>query len=290
MKIYTKFLLVIAMLFASNAVSAEDTGLEGKDVSTYLQGAHVDVQTATDKLKSIGYEILATYTPVKDGHTIVFTNDALKTEGAKPKRAHAAVLRLFIDDKAKTISFTNPVYFGKAFMQDDYDHAVFNAQLESIKSAFAGLKDSEDKMEFDDLEGYHFMMAMPYYEDIDELAEATNEELLAKARAYNEGKSLIFELKLSDKSTLLGYEIGEETKKFVEKIGRANAAILPYCISIEDGLASSLAGKYYLAVSYPRLSMGEFMTISSIPGAIMTDLGKALGKSVEESSEEPFGE
>ena len=269
MKIYTKFLLVIAILFASTVVSAED-----KEVSTYLQGAYVDVQTATDKLKSIGYEIVATYAPVEKGHTIVFTNDALKAEGAKPKRAHAAVLRLFIDDEAKTISFTNPVYFGKAFMQDDYNDVVFNAQLEAINGAFAGLKDSEDKMAFDDLAGYHFMMGMPYYEDIDELAEATNEELLAKAKAYEEGKLLLFELKLSDKSTLLGYEIGEETKKFVKKIGRANAAVLPYCVSIEDGLASSLAAKYYLAVSYPQLSMGEFMTISDIPGAIATDLTK----------------
>jgi hypothetical protein len=40
----------------------------------------------------------------------------LKKEASRPTRAHAAVLRLFVDEKAKTISITNPIYFGKAFM------------------------------------------------------------------------------------------------------------------------------------------------------------------------------
>jgi len=62
---------------------------------------------------------------------LVFTNAALKAEAAKPGRAYATVSRLFIDEKEKMISFTNPVYFGKAFMQDDYNHAVFNGVLKS---------------------------------------------------------------------------------------------------------------------------------------------------------------
>ena len=276
MKIYSKLILVAAMFFATSVVNAGDTGLEGTEVSTYLVGAHVDVATATNKLEGAGFEILATYMPVEEGHTIVFTNTALKAEGAKPKRAHAAVLRLFIDDKEKMISFTNPVYFGKAFMQDDYDHSVFNAQLNAINGAFSGLNGSKDKLPFDNLSGYHFMFGMPYYDDVDELGEASNDELLSKAKAYEGGKLLLFELKLSSTSTLLGYEIDSETKKFVSKIGRANAAVLPYCISIEDGVASSLAGKYYLAVSYPQLSMGEFMTISDIPDSITQSLAKAF--------------
>ena len=65
-------------------------------------------------------------------------------------------------------------------------------------------------------------------------------------------------------------------KKFIKKIGRANASVLPYCISIEDSKATALAAKYYLAISYPLLSMGEFMTISTVPGAIKQDLTKAF--------------
>ena len=271
---FKKLMLVVAMLFTTVAVNAGDTGLEGKEVSAYLKGAYIDVDTAKVKLTDAGFEVIASYEPVKKGTTLVFTNSALKSEAAKPKRAHAAVLRMFVDEQEQSISITNPVYFGKAFMQDDYNHAVFNTQLDAINGAFSGLTGSEDKLNFDDLAGYHFMMGMPYYEDPDELGTGSNDELLSKAKAYKKGKLVIFELKLSDNSTLLGYDIGKRTKKFVKKIGRANATVLPYCISIEDGVATALGAKYYLAVSYPLLSMGEFMTISTVPGAITKDLTK----------------
>ena len=267
---------VVMFSGCSNAtVSAENkTGLEGTKVSTYLVGDYVDAKAATTKLEAAGFEVIASYKSVKKGTTLVFTNDALKAEGAKTGKAHVAVLRLFVDDKEKMISFTNPVYFGKAYMQEQYNHSVFNAQLEKINSAFAGLKNSKDEMLFEDLAGYHFMVGMPYYADYDELGEGTDEELLAKAKAYKKGKLLIFELKLSETSTLLGYDLGKRTKKFVKKIGRANAAVLPYTISIENGKATSLEAKYYLAVSYPLLTMGEFTTIATVPGAIAKDLSK----------------
>ena len=262
------FSAVVVMLITNSTLVADEV------TSAYLEGSFVDVKTAESKLNEVGFEVIATYSPVKDGTTIIFTNSALKAEAAKPKRAHAAILRLFIDEKEQRISFTNPIYFGKAFMQDDYNEDVFEAQLKKINSAFANLKNSADNLEFDDIAGFHFMMGMPYYEDPYELSEASNDELLAKAKGYKKGKLLIFELKLSDKSTLLGYEIGKKTKKFIKKTGRANAAVLLYCISIEDDVVTALAAKYYLAISYPQLTMGEFMTISTVPGAIEKDLTK----------------
>jgi hypothetical protein len=259
---------------AKGAVASTDSGLEGKDVSTYLVGAYVDSTSAQAKLVEAGFEVVATYEPVKKGTTIIFTNEALKAEGAKPGRSHVAVLRLFVDDKDKMISITNPVYFGKAYMQSEYNHTVFNAQLEAINKAFPGLTSSVDKMNFDNLEGFHFMVGMPYYTDTDELGVGTNEELVAKAKDYKKGKLLAFELKLSDTSTLLGYDLGKRTKKFVEKVGRANAAILPYAIAVENGKATVLNAKYYIALCYPLLSMSTFMTISTVPGAIEKDLLK----------------
>jgi len=250
------------------------SSLVASDISAYLTGSYINAKSAEAKLKEAGFEVIANYESVKNGSTIVFTNSALKAEASKKGRGHAAVMRLFVDDKEKKISFTNPVYFGRAFMQDDYNDKVFSGVKKSITDTFADLMPSIDRLEDDDLSGYHFMMGMPYYEDPDELAEGSQSDLISKAKSYKKGKNLVFELKLSDKSTLLGYELGKKTKKFVKKIGRANAAVLPYCILIEDGKATSLAAKYYLAVSYPLLTMGEFMTISTVPGAIEKDLKK----------------
>jgi len=283
MKTLLLTIVSLSILFFSGCASKGATpsatsGLEGTKVNTYLIGEYVDATTAKTKLEGAGFEVIASYPSVKKGTTLVFTNEALKTEAAKPGRAFAAVVRLFVDDKEKMISFTNPVYFGRAFMQDEYNHSVFNTALESINGAFPGLKASADILDYDALADYHFMVGMPYYTEPDMLGEAsaTTADSVNKAKSYKKGKSVVFELKLSDTSTLLGYDLDKRTKKFVKKIGRANAAILPWCVSIENGQAKALNAKYYIAISYPLLDMSGFMGIATVPGAITKDLGKAF--------------
>ena len=279
-KILLALLTATVVMFsgcASKSATPETkTGLEGTKVKSYLVGEYMDVATAKSKLEAAGFEIVADYASVKKGTTIVYTNAELKAEAAKPGRAFAAVLRLFVDEKEKMISFTNPVYFGKAFMQDEYNHAVFNGALEKINVAFPSLKASSDELEFDALADYHFMVGMPYYADLDTLGKpgANTAELVQKAKNYKKGKGVVFELKLSETSTILGYDLGRRTKKFVKKIGRANAAILPWIVSIENGKATALNAKYYIALSYPLLDMGGFMGIATVPGAITKDLEK----------------
>jgi len=273
--------LITAILIVSFLGCSSTTGIaqanasepEG-EVSTYLIGAHMDTKAASKALKSVGFEVLATYKSFKKGETIVFTSPALKTEAAKESRGFAAVLRLLVDDEHNQSSITNPVYFGKAFMQDDYNNQVAMDALAAINKAFPGLKGSEDKWEFDDLADYHFMMGMPYYEDPSILGEGEQTDLIAKADGYKKGKNVIFKLKLSDNSTLYGYKLGKRTSKFVKKTGTQNASILPYCILVENGKAKALNAKYYIAISYPQLSMSEFMTIATVPGAIEKELEK----------------
>jgi len=283
-----KLLVLVAslsVLFFSACTSGKTgtakTGLEGTKVNTYLVGEYQDKASVKAKLEAAGFSVLADYKSVKKGSTLVFTNDAIKAEAAKPGRAFAAtVCRVFVDDKAKMISFTNPVYFGKAFMQDEYNHEVFGGALEKINATFPGLKASPDQLDFDALAGYHFMMGMPYYQDQDVLGKPnpTTADAVAKAMNYKKGKAVIFELKLSDTTTLLGYDLGKRTKKFVKKIGRQNAALLPWTVAIENGQAKALNAKYYIAISYPLLDMGGFMGIATVPGAITKDLEKAFKK------------
>lgn len=263
---------------SETSTASDFSTLEGTNVPAYLIGEYVDVATAKEKLKNAGFEVLATYKPVRNGRTIVFTNEALKKEAAKPGHAYAAVVRLFIDAQEKKISFTNPIYFGKAFMQEKYNHEVFSGVVEAITKAFDGLKPSKDALAFDKLAKYQFMIGLPDYEDVILLGSknATTADAIAKAKRYKHGKAILFELRLSQKSTLLGYDLGRRTKRFVKKIGRANAAILPYTVAIENGQAAALNPKYYIALSYPLLDMAGFMGIATVPGAIKKDLAKAF--------------
>ncbi|MCK9472241.1 hypothetical protein [Sulfurimonas sp.] len=279
-----KILTVLALaltFFGCSSTSVESqaqaqTGISEPrgDVSAYLKGAHMSVDDAQKKLSEAGFEVLSTFESVNSGTTILYTCPRLKAEAAKPNRANIAVMRIFVDDEAKSISIANPVYFGKAYMQNDYNHETFTAIKDKIEEVFTGLTPSEDKMAFKNLAGFHFTIGMPYYEDVEVLGEGTNEELLAKLREYKKGKEIAFELKISDDTTLVGYELGRGTKRFVKKTGRENAGLLPWPIVVSGGKATMLKAEYYIALNYPLLGMLQFGGIASVPGDVIKDLNK----------------
>jgi len=255
---------------------SQNNSYKGKVVSAYLVGEYEDVKSLKEKLVSGGFEIVATYAPIEKGTTVLFTNGALQREAAKPGRTHMGVLRVFVDEKEKMIRFTNPVYFGKAFMQDAFEYDVFAKITASLYNLFPHLQGSKDGLLFEKLADFHFMIGMPSYQDAHLLAEGENSTLLQKLHNYKKGKKVVFTLELSQRSTLVGYELSKRTKKFVKKVGRANAAILPWTIAIEDGKATALNAKYYIALSYPLLTMNDFMGIATVPGAIKKELSKAF--------------
>lgn len=242
-------------------------------VAAYLQGPLLSEDEAKAKLEAAGFTLLTTYKVDKKGKmtSMVFTDQNMTTAASKASRGFAASLRLLVDEKNSQISISNPVYVMKAFMQDDYNDALALATLKRLRDNFVGLKNSNDVVKYIRLPRYKFMNSMPVYEDMIEIAAGTNAELLAKAK---KSKKVVFEQKLDNGSTLLGVKLAKRTSKFVKKTGYQNSELLPYPILIENGKAKILAPKYYIAVMYPLLSMSEFMTIATVPGAISKDCTK----------------
>jgi len=261
---------------SAEAADSKMTKPATAEVSAYLLGDYVDVETAKSKLTEAGFDVVATYAVDKRGEytTIIFTSAALKSAANEDDRGFAAILRLLVNHEKQEISITSPIYFGKAFMQDAFNYEAAVAVEESLTKVFGTLSGSDDKWEYEGLADYHFMMSMPYYKESTILAEGDNSALIEKAKAYKKGKNLVFTLEIGEGRTLLGYTLGRKTSKFVKKIGYQNANVLPYTILVEDGKAKMLAPKYYIAIAYPQLTMGEFMTIASVPGAIEKDLAK----------------
>jgi len=247
-----------------------------KVVKAYMVGPMMTSEAVSSKLTASGFEVLGTYLVNKKNklETVVFTNDALKAMANKPGRGFAGIGRILVDGKNAQISISNPVYFGKAFMQDEADYAQMVAVKDALTAAFPGLKEAADQWDYAGLADYHFMVAMPYYQDSIVIGEGDAAALLAKAEAYKKGKMHLFTLKLAENKYLVGYDLSKRTAKFPEKIGIEKAGLLPYTILIENNEARILAPKFYLAVSYPQLTMGQFMKIATVPGAIEKDLSK----------------
>ncbi len=244
-------------------------------VSAHLRGAFMEVAKVKDGLKAAGFEVIATV-PINKNESlvsVVFTDKSLVSMASEPIRGFMASLRVLVDTEAKTISITNPIYMAKGFLQDAYNDKEANKLLARLIKQFPNLRNSKDSLKFQLLPNYQFMNGMPKYQDMIEVASGS--ALLEKIK---DNKKVLFTQTLNNGSTLIGIQLSKRTAKFIRKIGRKNAAMLPYPILIEDGKAKILDPKFYISYMYPELTMSEFMTIASIPDAIIKDCEKVFKK------------
>ncbi|WP_309498107.1 hypothetical protein [Sulfurovum sp.] len=244
-------------------------------ISAYLRGKFMDTAAVEEKLKAAGFKHLSSAPVNKKGDliSVVFTNDALVSMASKADRGFMGTLRVLVDTKEKTINITNPLYLAKAFMQNEFDEKSAKKILDTLIIQFPGLKNSKDALKFQILPQYQFMNGMPKYNNMIEVASGS--DLLERVKG---NKRLVFTQKLENGSTLIGIELRKRTRKFTKRIGRNNAAMLPYPILIENGKAKILDPKYYISLMYPMLKMSEFMTIATVPDAMVKDCEKMFQK------------
>ena len=250
-------------------LSMISTVVTSKDISGYLYANYQSIDNVKKTLLLDGFDILGEYNAMNDEkyHIVVFTNDELKTEASKENRGFAAVIKVLVSDNDKELVFTNPEYFLHAFMQDDYQEDIAKSISAKLESSFGYLEVSKDALDDENLAGFHFMFGMPYYED---MIVVGNGENLLDTLEGKAGKNIVFKLQLKH-SILLGIAMpnSDGESSYIPKIkGQKHSAFLPYMILIENNKAKILHAKYYLAISYPNLSMGDFMGISSTPGKI----------------------
>lgn len=242
-------------------------------VSLYLRGPLISVDDAKSRLKIAGFKVLGTFAIDKKKKltSIVFTHPVIENMATCEGKGFAASLRMLVDKINNQISVINPVYQSRAFMQDKYDADTVVPVLKDLRGAFEGLKESEDRLKFNLLPKYHFMAGLPFYNDMITVGVGDEEALLNNARS---SKKVVFEQPLPNGGMLIGVKLGRRTMKFVKKIGYQNAGLLPYTVLIEEGKAKILEPKYYIALMYPMLTMSDFMTIATVPGAIERDCSK----------------
>lgn len=245
------------------------TSLLADKVSAYEYAPLKSIEQTKSALTSNGFTVLGEYDAMQDPnhHVIVYTCKTLSGDASKEDRAFAAVQKVMVDKADNTLVLTNPEYFQRAFLQDDYKEDHGKRINKKLSATFGAMSGSKDGLDDDDIAGYHFMMGMPYYEDM--ITVAKGDDLAAKLEK-NAGGNIVFKHQVGD-ATLYGVAMNGANgeKSYVSAIeGAKNGAFLPYMVMIQDGEAKILHAKYYLAISFPSLSMGQFMKISSTPGDI----------------------
>ncbi|WP_456420910.1 hypothetical protein [Lutibacter sp.] len=283
------------LIFSSITILIITFNSIGQDLSPYIKigESNETIERVSDNiintLKNNSFTILGTYNPENKNSlkVIAFTRTDLKNTVVKvlDRGALAAVFKIGLVQKngKVTISYTNPEYFLRAYLRDNYNtfKSTFHKFSADLKTTLSSVGNDftpfGGTIKADKLKNYHYKIMMPYFTDPIELNEyASFEEglriiennlkakkghtILVYKLIYNQDKVAVFGVGLQSK------EDGEAD--FLPTIGEANIAAMPYEIILQGKKATMLHGKYRLALSWPELTMGTFMKIMSTPGNI----------------------
>lgn len=230
-----------------------------EDVSTYLISSASSLSDVQSKLQANGFEVLAT-----TDNVVTITNAELQASNT-----YVATLQVYVG--GSDVRVQNPAYFGQAYLQESYQKGQFKGTIESLTKALGAMSGSTEKLDSSDISKYHFMIGMPYFKDTITVSSSLN--------AYKKlegNQNIAYTLMLPSGAMLVGHKLSPSTNGFLTTLGQNdNSQIVPYESLAYSNKALMMNPKYYLALSLPQLSMGEFMKISSVPGEIEEDIKQA---------------
>ena len=253
------------------------------------------------KLTAGGFEVVGEYSPYKDAHIIIVTNDALKQAASKSDfGAYGAAQRVSITrngDQTEVV-YTNPIYMAAAYRMSG-DLASTRAALEGTLGAEKDFG-SKKNLTAEDLGKYHYTVMMEYFDDPSELAEYDSQAEALKAvnaalAAGKGGATKVYQIDIPGKDeSVIGVALkgtgpddcssDEYIMSRIDKASPRSTAHLPYEIVVSDGTAYALFARFRIAINWPHLPMmasetgATFMSIMCSPGAIEEALIQGSGE------------
>ena len=286
--------IIFGILSISGNIFARDEG--DQRLKPYILAARSQLDFAATaeavkgKLQAQGFEIAGEYMPYPSASVIVVTNKNLQELAvATDKGGFGAAIRVAITQVGEDIqvSYNNPVYLFHLYRMQGNIEPV--RQL--LQDALGAEQEfgSKDGLTAKKLRKYHYMFAMPYFDDLEELAQyrtfsaalaAMESGFAANATAVTK----VYRIDIPGKQeSLFGVAIktgnGNDAKvmQVTDKSQLRSTPHLPYEVLVSGRKIYALKGRFRIAASFPDLSMGTFMKIRSAPGGIKDALKKVAG-------------
>lgn len=286
-KIILLLLLPLNLAFAQN-LSPYILGFETNETISIVN------KKIQENLEKNGIKIVGEFHPANDKNKQIIIFSSAELEDAVQKvgglSGFASTLRIGItSENGKTVvSYTNPVYWGNAYFRKDYIkvsnyYANLTKHLESAmkdSGTFVGKQFGSKKgLSTQELQKYHYMMGMPYFDDTVELGSFSSyntaiEKINSSIKKGIPNVKMVYKLSIpGHELTLFGFALSGENGegKFLPiiDIGKPkHTAFLPYEVLVVGNKVQMLHGRYRIALSFPDLTMGTFTKIMSTPGNI----------------------
>ncbi|SCY37016.1 hypothetical protein [Thiohalorhabdus denitrificans] len=248
-----------------------------------------DVESA---LGEAGFEVVGSYHPMDmEGRAVVVATDdalleAIEKRPTTTREGHtipAAGLRIGVFQSEKgsvEISYVNPTYLYNAYFQDAYPEVKDEARdaEQRLQDALGGIGQEAGEAfggEVEDLEHYHYMVFMPYFEDHIQLAEHDDFDAAVRTIRANLNQGVgetapVYEVVMPErKMAVFGVAMNDEhngVPSWYPKLIQRHVAALPYELYVVGGKAFMLHGRFRIALSWPELTMATFSNIMDAPG------------------------
>lgn len=256
------------------------------------------VAETTTKLTGAGFEVVGTYSPYPEATILVVTNNALKSAAAESEfGGYGAVQRVAVTQHNGEIqvSYTNPPYMAAAYRMEN-DLTNVKSQLGSVLGD-QGQYGPDEGMTADDLNDYHYMFLMPYFDDPNLLGTAKSHQEMVDRVEANLAKGLagvskIYRVDIPGKDEVV-FGVGlkgngeDEREKDdawimseIDFKDTRSTAHLPIEFIVSGKKAWALDSKFRIAINFSDLSMSgdnSFMNIMGSPGAIQEALTLVSG-------------
>lgn len=236
------------------------------------------------KLQAEGFSVLGQHLPkgVAGRASLVVSDPAMlaSIRASGPNSGIvAAAIRVGVDSEGN-VSYMNPEYWYRAYLRGKFpasQEAVKSVQQRLVKALGEGTGFGGDVPQAE-LTDYRYMFGMERFDSANsELASYASFDEALKAVKDNLTKGVgdtrqVYEVAMPDKKmAVFGVAMNSSSDGegwWVNKIGTDHPAALPYELFIVDNKVYALYARYRIALAWPALGMGQFMTIINAPEAI----------------------
>jgi hypothetical protein len=234
------------------------------------------------KLQAEGFSVLGQHLPkgVAGRASLMVSDPAILTAiRASGSGIVAAAIRVGVDSEGN-VSYMNPDYWYRAYLRGKFagaQEAVKSVQQRLVRALGEGAGFGGDVPQAE-LTDYRYMFGMERFDSANsELASYASFDEALKAVKDNLAKGVgdtrqVYEVVMPDKKmAVFGVAMNSSSDGegwWVNKIGTDHPAALPYELFIVDNKVYALYARYRIALAWPALGMGQFMTIINAPEAI----------------------
>jgi hypothetical protein len=274
----------------------------------YILGAYSSKPINTVKkviskaLSNNGLKVVGSYMPGVDKKRLVLIithnelTKAVQKIGGLTGFAITLKVGITREDSITYISYTNPAYWGNAYFRKNYLSVkpnydtvseAFKIAMESLDSYKGTDFGSKKGLSVDDLHKYHYMVGMPYFNDVKELKEfnlytTAIEKIDANLKKGVPNAGLVYKITIPNKElTIYGISLSGKNgeREILSKFDTGtpkHTSFLPYQILVKGKSVYMLHGRFRLPLSFPSLSIGTFIKCISISNNIEDMLNKIV--------------